>query len=246
MKILSIVAICLLLCSEALAMDTQRFVDGEPVIVRSDTAYVLARTNMFGTTWIGVRAFANPVLVRVLTTDELSAATDQLQHDPHAKQESNVVVLYGRYSDTAKERIHLAAIKPGTYILAGLPWSASMCMGTVRFEAKAGVITDLGTILAAPDDTPTDVPELAAHVRGKDLGSVPRPFVMGLRPYSADMEIPQALSNLPRVAADYHAVGRFPNYFGTPIDRLAPVPGIIDYDKDGDVLDLKDGGKILK
>ena len=245
MKILSIVAACLVLCTQALATDTQRFVDGEPVVLRSDMAYVLVRTNMFGKSFIGVRGFAMPLLVRALTTDELNAAIAQRQ-DAHARQEPNVVVLYGRYSDTATERTYVAAIKPGTYILAGLQFYATMCMGTVRFEAKPGLITDMGTVLAAMDDRPTDVPELAAHVRGKDLGSTPTPFVMGLRPYSTDMEIPQTLSDLPRVAADYHAVGRFPNYFGTPIDRLVPVPGIIDYDKDGDVLDLKDGGKILK
>jgi len=227
-------------------MDIQRFTDSEPVTLRSDAAYVLVRTNPYGASFIGVRLFALPVLVRALTPDELNAATARHQQDPHAKEEPNVVVLYGSYRDTANDRTYLAAIKPGTYLLAGVEFATSLCMGTVRFEAKAGTITDLGTILTAKDDGPTDIPELAGHVRGEDLNVTPTPLVMGLRPYAAGMEIPQTLSDLPHAAADYHAVGRFPNYFGTPIDRLAPVPGIIDYDKDGDVLDMKDGGKVLK
>ena len=52
---------------------------------------------------------------------------------------------------------YLTKVKPGTYIYYGPlyfvegypPAGACYCMGTVRFEVKAGVITDLGNFLTA-------------------------------------------------------------------------------------------------
>jgi hypothetical protein len=71
----------------------------------------------------------------------------------------------------------------------------------------------------------------------------PTPFVLAVRPFADGMFVPLQLSGLARASADYRAVGKFPNYFGGPIDRMVPVPGVLDYDADGNVIDLKAKGR---
>ena len=43
---------------------------------------------------------------------------------------------------------------------------------------------------------------------------------------------------LDRVVNALRASGRVPNYFGLQIDRLTPVPGVLDYDRDK-IIDVK-------
>jgi len=121
----------------------------------------------------------------------------------------------------------------------------SLSMGTVKFEAKAGVITDLGAILTADDDKPTTIPELANVVSGKDRDFGPVPPIIGLRPATAALETPDALKALSIVPAEYHAVGAYPNFIGARLSRLSPVAGVLDYDKDGRVIDLRSGTKAV-
>lgn len=247
MRIAAIFLACLLLAGPVFAKEaTQQFVDGEPVALRDDTAYLLVRTNLIDGDYI-----MDAVFVRNLNADELLGATERRQADPNVKEAPNVVEMHGDnfYRSTPDERTFVLAVQPGTYILAGIATGAGagdvcMCMGTVKFEANAGVITDLGLILMARDDKPSSISELAAHVRGKDIDVVPRLFVMGLQPYSKEMAVPETLVSLPRAVADYHASGRFPNYFGASIDRLAPVAGVLDYDKEGHVMDLKESAAV--
>jgi hypothetical protein len=143
----------------------------------------------------------------------------------------------------------LVAVKPGTYILGGLTasnWAttdvggmiASLCMGTVKFEAKAGVVTDLGTILVALDNRPTNIPELAKYVMGKET-ELNFTNIVAIRPAQSSSPPPQAFAELAPLPADYRAMSAFPNYSGAALSRIAPLPGVLDYDKDGDVIDLK-------
>jgi hypothetical protein len=45
--------------------------------------------------------------------------------------------------------------------------------------------------------------------------------------------------SLPLAPADYGAVGAFPNYLGARLNRLAPMANVLDYDGDGQVIDLR-------
>jgi hypothetical protein len=243
MRLATILLVGLMLAGPARADEPkQQFVNGEPVVVQTDTAYVLARTNL-----IDGRYTMDAVLVRILSPDELRSAIERRQERHSTDADSNVVEVHGDdfYASSPDERVFVLALKPGTYILAGIATgggagSVCMCMGTVKFEAKAGVVTDIGLLLMTRDDEPTTIPELASHVRGKSIDVSPWPIVLGLRPYSAGMTIPEGLNHLPRVKADFRTVGWFQNYFGASVDRLAPVAGILDYDKDGHVLSLQD------
>lgn len=130
----------------------------------------------------------------------------------------------------------LIAVDPGTYSLYGAISEAAngpltgtcFCMGSVRFEARAGVITDMGEIVMAPEDqrgTPT-----AQNFR---LG-----HYVTVMPWNAQMRTPPQFANLRVVPAELRAADRMPNYFGVMITRLAPIEGILAYNRD-EVIDLR-------
>ncbi|MDB5668317.1 MAG: hypothetical protein JWL74_1267 [Alphaproteobacteria bacterium] len=130
----------------------------------------------------------------------------------------------------------LIAVEPGTYSLYGAISEAAngpltgtcFCMGSVRFEARAGVITDMGEIVMAPEDqrgTPT-----AQNFR---LG-----HYVTVAPWNAQMRTPQQFTNLRVVPAELRAADRMPNYFGVMITRLAPIDGVLAYNRD-EVIDLR-------
>jgi len=54
------------------------------------------------------------------------------------------------------------------------------------------------------------------------------------------MDFPAELSGLNRVGVEYQAKGQLPLYFGTMIDRIPAIPGILDY-RDGKVVDARTG-----
>jgi hypothetical protein len=242
MRSIAVLLLCLLLPAAALADNvTKQFENGEAVSLRPDMAYVLYREIVHKSEHGYPHGL---VFVRGLSADELRAVIERHAKDPDAKEPPNVfrTDLSVAYVDGEEERIYLAALPPGTYVLAGEGFSAAMgtcmCMGTVKFDAKPGVLTDLGFVLAARDDKPTTIPELAAIVHGKDMDYDPVLIRMAVRPPTPDLAVPPQLAALPRVLADYRAQDRFPNYFGGTIDRLAPIAGVLGYDKDGHVLDL--------
>ncbi|MFM5886235.1 MAG: hypothetical protein ACKOQ3_13085, partial [Novosphingobium sp.] len=143
---------------------------------------------------------------------------------------------------------YLTAVKPGTYIYYGpmyyapnlAPAGQCYCMGTVRFEVKGGVITDLGNALAAlPQLTPPYSVGTQAMLaqneerkaKGKDPLWTPPALAYG---------VPASLKALPAVQAELHASGKLNNHFGLPIDRMPPIPGVLGYRRDT-VLDLRTG-----
>ena len=249
-----LVILVLLLPLPALAQE-QQFSKGQAVQLDPSKAYFLART--FERPGGALRGTVQilPVLIRVLSDEELAATKALAEKEPDRwkeKAEPNVLAMLANepYARTKDEVTLLAAAKPGTYVLGGVAltnWAslnrgvmvASLCMGTVKFEAKPGVITDLGAILAARDDEPTDIPELAKVVSNKPNQVMLLAYSVAVRPATAETSVPPPLAALPRAPADYRATGAFPNYPGAPISRLAPLAGVIDYDENGDVVDLK-------
>jgi len=179
--------------------------------------------------------------VRILSDDEMRSAAAQYSKDKRYHQETNVVILRGRnlYSTTGGMWTYLLAVRPGSYVIARHAQGICLCMGSVKFEAKAGVITDLGTFLVARDDVPSTIPELAGIVHQRKIFPDFYWWHMAVRLPTEDLPVPDALKGLPRALADYRAVGKFPNYFGTFVDRMEPIPGVLAYDEDGNVIDLK-------
>lgn len=131
-------------------------------------------------------------------------------------------------------RVYVKPLAAGTYAIYGHistlsngTEGACLCMGTVKFTVTEGKITDLGEITI--DQTGGDTgPEFWDEVK-KQLG--------GLKIAN---EVPTAvaterLGNLPVVPADYAPAGKFANFFGIYINRLAEMPGVFSYDRDKQV-----------
>ncbi len=148
---------------------------------------------------------------------------------------------------------YMQAVKPGTYIwygpvLGGVGVPAGgicMCMGTVRFEVKAGVVTDTGNWLqAAPhQDEDMDYTRLMLkQANDKRIAEGKAPRVPAV-PSDIKFGLPASLKDWPSVQAEFHANGKLNNLFGILISRLSPVPGVLGYHRDT-VVDLRTGQEV--
>lgn len=147
-----------------------------------------------------------------------------------------------RYTKGARTSF-LTVVKPGYYYWVGVPVAPCMCMGTVQFEVKAGVVTNLGNMLWALPQQKLDMTVAqvewtkSAEERAK-AGKPPR-----VDPFAApdlDMTVPDSLKNWTVVAAELHAHGKFNNYGAVVVSRLAPIPGVLSYRRDT-VIDERTG-----
>lgn len=148
-----------------------------------------------------------------------------------------------------EENTYLVEVTPGDFVLYGTSfatgWSGvhvCYCLGTVGFEAKAGEITDLGYFYADTAKFKSDIPEIAAESGFGPSSDAGASFLLAgtVRPVRNDSFVPAALDRSRLIAARYHAVGKFvtPNTIG--VNRLVPVPGVLDYDR-GQVVDVASG-----
>jgi hypothetical protein len=155
--------------------------------------------------------------------------TDENFAFPPPEADNFVAVGGGRYfSRDNGSYAYLRAVEPGTYILYGSA-GVCLCMGSIRFETRPGEIVDLGALSLASTEGEKPQGRFIAN------GRLPSPSVT---PPVANAPRPERLANARFVAADLRAADRMPNYFGVLIDRLAPMPGILAYDRD-EVIDLK-------
>lgn len=156
--------------------------------------------------------------------------------DYPAPEVSNMrAALAGPQFTKAKDSYsYLLAVEPGTYTLYGQmeftengPVGTCLCMGSLKFAASAGQIVDLGEIhfpaLEASEAERATRRRLPSHA---------------LVPFNSSMAVPERLAGLPLVPADFHAAGKMPNFYGTLIDRLPAIPGILAYQRDR-AIDLK-------
>ncbi|WP_298192338.1 hypothetical protein [Novosphingobium sp.] len=148
---------------------------------------------------------------------------------------------------------YLQAVKPGTYVWYGsvmggngLPAGGTcMCMGTVRFEVKPGVVTDTGNwFIAAPKwaedmDVARMTATEAAAKRAAEGKEPRKTFVVDAIRFG----LPASLKAWPSAQPEFHASGKLNNFFGIFISRLPPVPDILGYHRDIPV-DLRTGQEI--
>ena len=152
------------------------------------------------------------------------------------------------YEKDGDHRTLFAAMPPGTYILASTALGASsgpcFCMGTVEFEVKPGVITDLGYLLMDQADRikkPSPFPEVRELVDGHGIYKAGVAITETvLLPMTDNMPVPQMIADWPREAPTLQAVGKMPNYFSTFVTRLGPIEGVLSYDRDV-VIDARTG-----
>jgi len=142
-------------------------------------------------------------------------------------------------------RVMLIEAVPGTYVLYG--WGVGdmlhtcLCLGTVSFPAEAGKITDLGTLFVAAASEQSSIPELKAVTGlGPTMNGHVVLWASAVRPADSSTSTPSVLAGKPIVPAAYRATGKFVSPFAFGINRLAPMAGVLGYDR-GTVLDLVSG-----
>lgn len=149
------------------------------------------------------------------------------------------------------ERVsYLNAVKPGTWIWYGPMFLAPngsaggtcYCMGTVRFEVKAGTVADLGDMLAV----------LPQYGRQKDvsLALMGEKFAERVRAQQAELVkggvhhgLPASLKDWPVEVPKLEAAGKLNNYYGGMVSRLPPIEGVLAYRRDR-VIDAASGEEV--
>ncbi|MCW6535625.1 hypothetical protein [Sphingomonas lycopersici] len=142
------------------------------------------------------------------------------------------------------ESAYLHALKPGTYRLYGAIAETGnaitgtcLCMGSVRFTARAGEVVDMGRVFmdGGPGISAGDVMKAALTfgLAGKPKGkSAIDAEGLALEPATAAMPVDPRLAALKVRAADFRPSGKLPNYYGLRIDRLPAIAGVMRYERD--------------
>lgn len=144
---------------------------------------------------------------------------------------------------------YLNAVKPGTYIWYGpllvVPAGASgtcWCMGTVRFEVKAGAVTNLGDVLwTSPHFAgQQDITLKLAGAKFAERSQAARAEVAAGGTHT---ELPATLKDWPADVPVLQAAGKLNNYYGAMVSRLPPVEGVLAYKRDR-VIDVATGEEV--
>lgn len=228
------------------------FLKDEPISLSPDQGYALIRTQ---SPW----KLFDVVFMRVPSDDEM-AEYEKAKQTAFAKAGKNAgsydefkftydgppnlwsIPFKRSMTDIPGGRMLLAELPPGEYVFYGEGYSGflyeCLCLGTVRFTLKPGVVTDFGTIMVAYASEKSAIPELAS-VTG--LGSAARidyaVFALGVRPPAGGEVLPQGVDASRIQPAQFRAVGPFIDSQTTMVARLAPVPGVLAYDG-GRVIDV--------
>jgi hypothetical protein len=221
--------------------------------IRSDRAYLLVRVRF------PKGHFLEPVFLREPTTEELARydAAKLAGYERASKKRASLAEFHFEYNEIAnvdyidsdrvfaregEETYYLVEAKPGSYVIYGLWWAGlnqCFCLGTVSFQATAGMVTDLGTFLEDRADARSQVPELAGET---GLGTAANgDYVLmaaGIRPATASTAKPLALAGISVTPADYRAVGTYTDRGAVLINRLAPMAGVLAYNG-GKVIDVR-------
>lgn len=154
------------------------------------------------------------------------------------------VVANGKFLEDGAMRTILLQVPPGSYILYGITVGGRglvtcNCLGTVRFDVRGGVITDIGSLYADKVHKPSPIPHLEDNI-GPSMFEYG--FVLGaaLVPPDAATPVPASLRALPVEPATFEVVGEFYEPGAGGINRLAPIPGLLGYEH-GRAVDLRPG-----
>jgi hypothetical protein len=157
----------------------------------------------------------------VLPEKPVEPTEENFEFTPFGLMTGIVVGPLNRFSKGDDDSVYLQEVTPGSYRIYSATPMACFCMGSVKFEAKAGEITDVGVF-----DT-----GLAAE-RTKGDSAQPGTFVLNYRASGEGRPADPRLSAMKVVPAALSPVGKLPNYFGGSIDRFPAIEGVMRYDRD--------------
>lgn len=149
---------------------------------------------------------------------------------------------------------YLTSVPAGTYIYYGNMIMAEgggfvgscYCMGSVKFEVRPGVVTDLGNFLTAAP----------ARDRAHDAGTIElwrtldakaaksgKPADWPLPAETLSYGPPDTLKTWQWAQAEFSASGKVNNFHGVTITRLPQIPGVLAYRRDS-VIDARKNSEI--
>lgn len=146
--------------------------------------------------------------------------------------------------DGAYLRTFLLEVPPGEYVIYGVSVGGRVlitcnCLGTVAFTAYPGTITNVGTLYAGTVHNQSPLAPLESNV-GPSMSRYGWIMGQALVPPAKGEVVPEALRIFPLEPADMRAVAPFHDRFAASINRLAPIPGVLAYER-GKVMDVKSG-----
>jgi hypothetical protein len=236
-----------------------------PATLRGDAAYLLLRTSKAKSGMFPIQH----VLMRIPSPQELEAyraarklaydralpeltakakggkvqTIDEFEFDYDGKANS-FVVDSGKFIEDGEMRTILLEVPPGSYVLYGITLGnrglvTCNCLGTVRFDARAGAITDVGSLYADKVHKKSPVPHLEDNL-GPSMFQYGFIFGEALVPPDAATPVPAALKSLTVEPARFEVVGEYYEPGAGSINRLAPIPGLLGYNR-GRAVDLRTG-----
>jgi hypothetical protein len=144
---------------------------------------------------------------------------------------------------------YLNSVKPGTYIWYGplmvVPAGASgtcWCMGTVRFEVKPGVVTNLGDVLWTRPHF-VDQHDISLMLGGAKIAERAQAARAEVAAGGTHTDLPVTLKGWPAEMPALQAAGKLNNYYGAMVSRLPPVDGVLAYSRDR-VIDAVTGEEV--
>lgn len=138
--------------------------------------------------------------------------------------------IFEKSDSGAKSFSYLIEVEPGEYTYLGplfvIPNAQIVgqcyCMGSVKFEAKAGQITSLGDFLSLG----------WADRNALEQSTFERELLPDRPAKPTDWSVPQSLAAFPAVEAPLRAAGKRNNFMRALVGRIPPVPGVIAYERD--------------
>jgi hypothetical protein len=237
-----------------------------PTALKADSAYILLRTStaksgIFAIQHVFLRVPSDAELEAYRAARKLAydAALPKLTQKAQAKGKSpptidefefdyagraNAFVVQNKhFLEDGEMRTLLLEVPVGKYILYGSTLSQGLvmcnCLGTVSFEARAGVITDIGSLYVDKVHKPSPIPHLEDNL-GEQMFQYGFVFGQALVPADATTPVPAALKPLSIEPARFAVVGQYYEPGASGINRLAPIPGLLGY-VHGRPVDLRTG-----
>ncbi|HEX6375435.1 MAG TPA: hypothetical protein VFZ91_06915 [Allosphingosinicella sp.] len=145
---------------------------------------------------------------------------------PKGEDKAAVVDAKPFLAEQGNVRTYLVAVTPGRWVIASSP-TTSFSLGSWQFDARAGEITDLGTIYMGAENGSSIWPRLAGLHSAPDIEK--RGYTVAdallVEPAGATTPVPAAVSALPRRPAAYLPAPRFGNHSGQMINAVMPLEG---------------------
>lgn len=145
--------------------------------------------------------------------------------------------LQNRFSIGDGFSLYLHEVTPGEYLYYSngpVGFGMCACMGSVRFKAEAGKVTALRAGIQLLDERGNPISEVPEGVDSLDINVRRALYVEPVSEAGFDKRIPMDRF----VHADLVPVEGLPNWYGGEINRVLPIPGVLDYDRDR-LIDLR-------